>query len=126
MRTNLNCPFHEKDEAKRLGARWDPAGKTWYIFGAEDLTPFMRWISPPSGKPKKRAGFIPKITCSEVDVPHCGCDHVLPWEDCEHTEAALDAEVEKAFVAAMTLGTGAYEQHLCRQTNKMLYTQVLI
>lgn len=44
MRINLNCPFEEKDEAKRLGAHWDVARKVWYIVDVEDLTPFMRWI----------------------------------------------------------------------------------
>ncbi|MED8143181.1 DUF5710 domain-containing protein [Escherichia coli] len=30
-RIYINVPFHEKDEAKRLGARWDATRKTWYI-----------------------------------------------------------------------------------------------
>lgn len=46
MRVNLRVSFEEKDEAKSLGARWDPARKTWYIQDVEDLTPFMRWITP--------------------------------------------------------------------------------
>jgi ribonuclease HI len=28
----LNVPFAKKDEAKALGARWDPQKKKWYIF----------------------------------------------------------------------------------------------
>lgn len=27
----LDVPYHEKDEAKRLGARWDPEVRKWYI-----------------------------------------------------------------------------------------------
>ncbi len=27
----LNVPYKEKDEAKKLGARWDPDSKLWYI-----------------------------------------------------------------------------------------------
>lgn len=27
----LEVPFKEKDEAKRLGARWDPNMKKWYV-----------------------------------------------------------------------------------------------
>jgi hypothetical protein len=28
----LCVPFHEKDEAKRLGALWDKDVKKWYIY----------------------------------------------------------------------------------------------
>jgi hypothetical protein len=40
----LNVPFAEKDEAKRLGARWDSAKKKWYAPSGTDLTPFSRWL----------------------------------------------------------------------------------
>jgi hypothetical protein len=41
----LNVPFAEKDEAKRLGARWDSARKKWYVPQGTDLNAFSRWIS---------------------------------------------------------------------------------
>lgn len=28
---DLNVPYEEKDAAKALGAKWDPARKTWFI-----------------------------------------------------------------------------------------------
>lgn len=31
FRLELNVPFHEKDEAKLLGAKWNPKEKIWYI-----------------------------------------------------------------------------------------------
>ena len=37
MRTNLNVPFSEKDAARRLGAKWDLARKTWYVEDMENL-----------------------------------------------------------------------------------------
>jgi len=40
----LNVPFMEKDDAKRLGARWNSASKRWYIPAGVDNTPFMRWL----------------------------------------------------------------------------------
>jgi len=98
MRINLNCPYAEKDLAKSLGARWDIARKVWYIVDVEDLTPFMRWIAKdePAKQPKQvkkehrthtrtmhKAGAVTR----SAFVPHCGCHHVLPWEDCEHTKA---------------------------------------
>jgi len=44
MIVNLNVPFSQKDEAKGLGARWNPTKKVWYLNNPEDLTPFLKWI----------------------------------------------------------------------------------
>lgn len=57
--TKLNVPYAEKDEARRLGARWDAANKTWYAPPGSMLTIFERWlprfdIKPPRGKRKAR------------------------------------------------------------------------
>lgn len=40
----LNVPFMEKDEAKRLGARWNAGAKRWCVPPGIDLTPFGRWL----------------------------------------------------------------------------------
>lgn len=42
--TELNVPFLEKDEAKRLGARWNSASKRWYVPSGVDIAPFKRWL----------------------------------------------------------------------------------
>jgi hypothetical protein len=88
MRINLNCPYVEKDEAKALGARWDPARKVWFIEDVENLKLFAKWIPvlnrvSPDMIPKKK-----KVMRTGVETfrPRCACT-VLPWEDCEHTEA---------------------------------------
>lgn len=85
MRINLKTPFAEKEEAKALGAHWDPKKKCWYIQNVADLTPFARWItdSPASTSPEQTTG--PVVTHGAV-IAGCGCK-VLPWEDCEHTSA---------------------------------------
>lgn len=44
MRVDLQVPYSEKDEAKRRGARWDIARRTWYVENIERLEPFLRWI----------------------------------------------------------------------------------
>jgi aminopeptidase N len=44
MRTDLQVPYSQKDEARRLGARWDAAKRLWYIEDAENLSAFLRWI----------------------------------------------------------------------------------
>lgn len=40
----LKVPFKEKDEAKSLGARWNPDGKHWYVPEGVDAAPFAKWI----------------------------------------------------------------------------------
>ena len=85
MRVNLNVPFEQKDEAKRLGARWDPARKVWYVVNVEDLTAFARWFRGEVPKPRKERGARPVDTpCTNHSLPACDCDSP-PWEDCAHT-----------------------------------------
>ena len=40
----LLVPFKEKDEAKKLGAWWDPDLKRWFVPEGRDPAPFARWI----------------------------------------------------------------------------------
>lgn len=44
-RVDLDVPFAEKDEAKALGARWDPQAKTWYVPEGKETAPFERWLA---------------------------------------------------------------------------------
>jgi exodeoxyribonuclease VII large subunit len=63
----LHVPFAEKDEAKALGARWNPAQKTWYIPEnlADQAEQFGRWL------PGKQADLstIAASPLSESAVP---------------------------------------------------------
>lgn len=43
--TYLDVPFREKDQAKALGARWDPAARKWYVPQGKDLAPFSAWLA---------------------------------------------------------------------------------
>lgn len=54
MIIHLNVPYAEKDEAKALGARWNPQRKTWFIEDKEDLTPFLKWIPEILLRPHRR------------------------------------------------------------------------
>ena len=98
MRTNLKVPFAEKDEAKKLGARWDAARKIWYVEGKSDLSAFSRWApSPhdgaaaPAPAPERAAGR--KMQAASMVIvgshyracqPVCECP---PWEVCPRCEA---------------------------------------
>ena len=54
MRTYLQVKYEERDEAKRLGARWCPGNRKWYVENHENLEIFMKWIPDhlkrPTGK----------------------------------------------------------------------------
>lgn len=44
MRVYLNVPYEQKDEAKRMGARWDSAKRQWYVIDPPALTPFQKFL----------------------------------------------------------------------------------
>lgn len=41
----LNVPYAEKDEAKALGARWNPEIKKWYVTDKKDYHKFVKWFT---------------------------------------------------------------------------------
>ena len=102
MRIDLKVPYEEKDAAKRLGARWDPARKVWHLIDPPDLMPFRRWLGlneqHAGAKPKSKRAKIkaqqadprnrpPKsgpavIQQRDSSLPSCGCTHAPPWEVC--------------------------------------------
>ena len=41
----IKVPFEEKDEAKSLGAKWDPINKLWYIPIGQEIKIFSRWFA---------------------------------------------------------------------------------
>jgi Domain of unknown function (DUF5710) len=40
----LNVPFAEKDQAKALGAIWQPEQKRWVVPAGLELEPFKAWL----------------------------------------------------------------------------------
>jgi len=44
MRIDLIVPFSQKDEAKKLGAKWDGIKSCWYVVNVENLEPFLKWM----------------------------------------------------------------------------------
>ena len=54
-RINLTVPFSQKDEAKALGARWDPTLKVWYAPDGLDTTPLSRWLPAPDSSELEHA-----------------------------------------------------------------------
>lgn len=84
----LDVPFVEKDEAKKGGARWDPAAKRWYAprAGTEAL---RRWAAAP-------------------DVPD-----LLPGEDRGLAQVrGLEAQAFAHLVKVTGMAGGAARQHV--------------
>lgn len=46
-RIDLRVPFPEKEAARRLGARWDPQQKLWYVPESLDVASFSQWLPKP-------------------------------------------------------------------------------
>jgi hypothetical protein len=43
MRINLIVPYSEHELAKKRGAKWDMARKTWYVENPENIFDFVQW-----------------------------------------------------------------------------------
>lgn len=99
MRLNLKVPFAEKDQAKKLGARWDAARKVWYVDGKDDLAPFARWSPSAHDGSDAESGAAPAAAAGGgrqsasqsfvgsryVAQPRvCDC---APWELCDKCSA---------------------------------------
>ncbi len=80
-RIDLVVPFHEKDEAKKLGARWDPQKKVWFVPDGTDAGPLRRWVHA-SRDINVRSGkyFIltTRRTCWKCDTPTTVFAFALP------------------------------------------------
>ncbi|MFT4174225.1 MAG: DUF5710 domain-containing protein [Rhodocyclaceae bacterium] len=103
MRVDLRVPFAEKDEAKRLGAKWDPAKRVWYVVNVPNLASFQRWLvdpsdpaaSAPTPAAKRPAGAGAGRVNSSAGKTVVGSAYValacdcLPWEGCAKCQGAL-------------------------------------
>jgi hypothetical protein len=84
-RIDLRVPMAEKHVAQRLGARWDPQNRTWYVPEGVDAKPLKKWIPTPES-PNIRAEywFLAKNArqCWRCRAASCVFGIVLPKE-CE-------------------------------------------
>jgi hypothetical protein len=106
----LNVPYPEKDEAKALGARWDPKGRFWYVPEGQAATQFERWLpntresAQPSGNVQSNVGIVQPVRKQTADLfgPNdlivgktiVGSEYFdvghdcIPWLPCEQCAAA--------------------------------------
>jgi hypothetical protein len=57
-RIDLNVPFHDKNEAKALGARWDPQRRLWYVPDNIDASPLRKWTPTPESPNVRAARYF--------------------------------------------------------------------
>lgn len=84
----LTVPYAEKDDAKSLGARWNPTRRSWYVPDGVAAEPFAKWLDgapvPEAGATPARKGRVDSyqgktvIGVNFVELDH-DCD---PLQDC--------------------------------------------
>ena len=98
MRLNLKVSFAEKDEAKKLGARWDAAQKIWFVEGKADMAPFAKWSpspqpGPAAGEPTAKSAPVGKLEVAgklvvgENYVAQGRVCECLPWDVCDKCQS---------------------------------------
>jgi len=90
----LDVPYHEKDEAKRLGAKWDPAERKWYVPAGGSLELFARWL-PESGEASGLRISAPiYIVESSSSCWSCGCQTPVVALAVDHLEGQEEENEE--------------------------------
>ncbi len=64
-RIDLQVPFDEKEAAQRLGARWDPGRRVWYVPEHVDPAPLQKWCPQPSTPNIRAARYFLATTTRE-------------------------------------------------------------
>lgn len=52
QRQFIDVPFKQKDEAKKLGAKWDRAAQSWYVPPGVNPEPFAKWAQKGADAPQ--------------------------------------------------------------------------
>lgn len=97
----LNVPYAEKDEAKALGARWNPTKRRWYVPDGIATEAFAKWAG---GAAEAAAGAVPAGRVDSYQgktvtgVNYVALEHDCnPFESCPQCSAALlGSEWERA------------------------------
>ena len=64
----IDVPYEEKDAAKALGARWDPALRTCYVPQGRNMVPFCRWLPAHLNESCPATTYLPAISAGLANV----------------------------------------------------------
>lgn len=78
----LNVPYAEKDEAKALGARWNPTRRSWYVPDGVAQAPFARWASQQAPSARVDSSVGRTVTGNHVVTLLHDCNPFLPCPVC--------------------------------------------
>lgn len=70
----LDVSYEEKDEAKRLGARWDPGERKWYVPAGRSLEPFAKWLPQATEDDGLQIAAPIYLVESSTACWSCGCN----------------------------------------------------
>ncbi len=75
---DLDIPYKDKDQAKALGARWNPKSRSWWVPPRSDLRPFAKWLpmSPAPDDPVLAIGGLRQSCwrCGEPTTAVVACE----------------------------------------------------
>lgn len=95
----LTVPYAEKDEAKALGARWNPAKRRWYVPDGVATAPFAKWAGQGGGAgtaaPASGAGRPARVDSYQGNMV-TGTNYVVLAHDCNPFEACAQCAAELA------------------------------
>lgn len=61
----LDVPYKEKNQVKRLGARWNPTLKKWFLPEDCDPKPFAKWLPP-----TPHIDLLPSVYLAKTAYPY--------------------------------------------------------
>jgi hypothetical protein len=94
----LNVPYAEKDQARELGARWNPTRKRWYVPDGVATEAFARWMTKdgeaPSAASSSKSASAPDRDARAAKLMtgtrYVELDHACnPFETCERCAPVL-------------------------------------
>jgi hypothetical protein len=105
----LNVPYAEKDEARALGARWNPGRKKWYVPPGVPLEPFEKWLDKSgavkSGRSDSAAAKL-VVGAHYVELEHA-CNPFEPCAECAQALAGSRWAEGRTALAAVLEGLAA-------------------
>ena len=106
--TFLNVPYAEKDEARALGARWNPGRKRWYVPTGVALEPFQKWLKEGAQEQSGRtdtAAAKPVVGANYIELAH-DCNPFEPCAECARQLAGTPWLEARAALAATVAALG--------------------
>jgi hypothetical protein len=90
----LNVPYAEKDQARELGARWNPTRKRWYVPDGVATEAFARWMAKDGAAPSGASASAPDRDARAAKLMtgtrYVELDHACnPFETCERCAPVL-------------------------------------